>query len=71
MTLLNSRTHVTSEPSCPPPPITRRHLRNTDGGDGTEVRQLLEVHASWFNDFSQVKMILISFSFRLLMDYEQ
>ncbi|TKS79554.1 Transmembrane protein 14C [Collichthys lucidus] len=30
-----------------------RHLRNAGCGDGTEVSQLVEVHASWFNDFSE------------------
>lgn len=31
-----------------------RHLGNAGRGDGTEVSQLVEVHASWFNDFSEV-----------------
>ncbi|TMS09654.1 Transmembrane protein 14C [Larimichthys crocea] len=30
-----------------------RHLGNAGRGDGTEVSQLVEVHASWFNDFSE------------------
>lgn len=37
-----------------------RHLGDSGCGDGTEISQLLEVHASWFDDFSEVIHFSIS-----------
>lgn len=37
-----------------------RHCRNSLCGDGTEISRLLEVHASWFDDFIEVKAQFLS-----------